>query len=160
MSLNCSYDSKYLVIGLMNGYLEIFDIKKQCFTKIIERPMLQYFSVAITKDNQYAYLTDMEGQIAKITLDKNIDDLQEFDPYFSRHHITFLQINCLTKNQKYLIFSFLNFQLIRVHKFKTKETKTLNMQSLVKGMCLIENDDKLAIALTKGRIVVVNIENF
>ena len=102
ISQSCSQDNKYQLIGSFRN-LGIFDLQKHQTLKTINVMSNNIYSMACSRDNQSAFISDWYGNIKIINWKADANSGDDF--YFSEDFKIGTRTHsiCLTKDEKYLL---------------------------------------------------------
>ena len=116
-------------------------------------------SVAFSRDNQSAFISDYDGNIKMIKWKAGANSGDDFDfieepKKVGRYGTVSI---CLTKDEKYLIVG--SFELVSMFETKTREVKKeFNLRFAVEGIILIEDGKKAIIAEGNGNLSILDLE--
>ena len=158
-SQSCSYDSKYQLIGYVSGLLGIFDLQKNQTLQDIKILTTCISSVAFSRDNHSAFISDYEGNIKMIKWQAGADSKDNFD--FDEEPTKVVgdttSTICLTKDEKYLIVG--SFQLLSILETETRKViKEFKHMRFISGITLIKDGKTAIIAETNGTLSIIDQE--
>ena len=159
ISQSVSYDNKYQLIGYIEGWLEIFDLQKNQTLQSIQLLEASISSVAFSRDNQRAFISDDEGNIKVIKWTPNANSGDDFnfteEPRKVGNQTT--DSICLTKDEKYLLVG--SDKQISVFETTTREiTKEFKLSNQVVSINLIKDDKRAIIADENGNLSNLDLE--
>lgn len=157
-SLTCSYDNRYLFVGVQKESLIIIDILKNVCYRNDEAWPREVGAVAMSRDNQSAMLSDTFGNIRRIEWAK--DTKSEVDFYITEEYgqvpPPVWQL-CMTRDENNLFIG--TFGSVNVLNCVTKEiTKKFGQLYFVKGLDLVENGEKIIVIYNGGYLTIVDSE--
>ena len=158
-SQSCSQDNKYQLIGYNDGFLTIFHLQKHQTLKNIKALSNNIYSIAFSRDNKSAFISDYYGNIKKINWLAGASSDNEFDFTEEPKQVgtCYTWSICLTKDEKYLLVG--SNQLVCVFETKIKEvTKEFKLTHTVKGINLIRNYKKALITERNGNLSIIDLE--
>ena len=152
-SLTSTYDSKYLLVGYKDGYLSICDLQNDRIVKTIKAMNHNIYSVAITKDNKYAYISDVTGSIKKL----NIDTL-EFTEDFKRIGRYTTNGICLANDDEILLVG--SEKTVRVFDIEKREiVKEITIANRILKIILVNDNKNVLIAQENGDLAIIDVES-
>jgi len=77
--MTCSLDSKFLIVGFHEGWIQIINIQNFQSIKIAKVLTGGIFSVAFSKTNNKAYVSDYYGNIMIVSWKDNAIKEEDFD---------------------------------------------------------------------------------
>ena len=157
-SQTCTFDSKFQFIGYDAGFLAIFDLKKNQTVKTIEYFQNAIESVAISRDNLHAYISDTDGNIAKMKWDPNASTRNDFKftknskvGTFATHRI------CLSSDEKNLFVG--SCGIVRVFSTqKWKITKEFNLTYFVSGLSQVNYGQNVIVIEQNGNMTTIDVK--
>ena len=158
-SQSCSYDNKYQLIGHNGGQLEIFDLQKNQTLESIQVLSGSIYSVAFSRDNQSAFISDYVGNIKMIKWKAVANSGGNFHLIEILKKVANRRIFSisLTKDEKYLLVG--SYGLVSVLKTTTRKvTKEFKLTDLVRGISLIKDGTKAIIAEENGNLSIIDLE--
>ena len=157
-SLSCSLDNKYLIIGFV-GLVSIFDIKKCQTLRIVPILFGSICNLAFTSDNQNAYICDSMSTLIKMSWELNASSGDDFifsEPELELHFCIF--IIRLINNDKNLLMG--SIKGLSVFNFDEKQIiKTFNMNSIVKGIEVINNGINFLVIDYYGDLTIFDLNS-
>ena len=160
-SQTCTYDSKYLLIGLTDGYFSIVDIQKGKTVKIIKALKDSIFCVALTKDGRDAYVCDFRGLIKKLN-QKNDENSKFIFKFVGRakkigSFSTFCI--CLTPCERFLMLG--SYKTVTLYHTEFMDVYyTIKYNSPVQSINLISYGIYVVISHRNGDLTILDPENF
>ena len=158
-SQSCSQDNKYQLIGHMFGWLGIFDLQKHQMLKKVKVLKSYIFSVAFSRDNQSAFISDQEGYIKVINWQAGASsgDIFDFTQNVTKVGSGCTESICLTKDEKHLLVA--DCDSVRVFETTTREVTTVSeLTSYVKAISLFQDDEMAIIAELNGNLTIVDLK--
>ena len=158
-SQSCSQDNKYQLIGYCEGWLGLFNLQKYFTVKNIKLLSDGIFSVAFSRDNQSAFISDWGGSIKMIKWQAGANSENDFDFTEKPEKVYNYSVYsvCLTKDEKYLLVG--SKELLSIFATMTRKViKEFKLSSDVHGINLIKDDKMAIIAQTNGNLGFLDLE--
>ena len=158
-SQSCSQDNKYQLAGYQDGWIGILDLQNNKTIMNIKVLSDAIRSVAFSRDNQSAFISDWEGnlKIIKWQTDANSEDDFDFTDKPQSVSNCGTQSICLTKDEKYLIFG--SKRTMCVYETATRKVmKYYDLSRDTREMKLIKDEKKAIIAEGNGNLSSLDLE--
>ena len=160
-SQSVSYDNKYQLIGYFSGWLGVFDLQKNQTLKNIKLMYSDIRSVAFSRDNQRAFISDQDGNIKMIKQQAGANSDDDFEPALTDSDIRMddspTESICLTKDEKYLLVGS-GFTLSVLETETRKVTKEFKMTANIQQISLIQDGKQAIIAENNGDLSIIDLE--
>ena len=155
---SCSYDNKYQ-LGGMRMWLTIFDLQKHQTLQEIQIMSDCILSVAFSRNNQSAFISDVSGNIKMIKWQGGANSEDDFD--FTQEPVQvggkFTFFICLTKNERYLLVG--STRLVTIFETTTNiVTKKIKLTNYGRAISLIKDGKKAIIAEINGNLSILDLE--
>ena len=168
-SQHISQDNKYQFSGYMWGIISIFDLQNyEYIVPYKEVVQFNIHSIAFSKDNQTAFISDYDGNLRKITWQEGATSWDDFD--FTKELInrdmSCTKDICLSKDEKYivqfssriLILSSTTFEVIKEIFPDDPTIEQTCAFAYVHDVKIIQDGKKALIAFKKGMLAIFDLE--
>ena len=150
-------------MGCNNGWLSISDLQNHQTIKNIKVLSGDIYSMAFSRDNQTAYISDYDGNIKIINWCLGADSEHDFDFNEQPKKVGYGETRsiCLTKDEKYLLVG--SKGLVAVFETTTKEVKVWKEIVLtvnVHGINLIKDGKFALVAEYNGDLSIIDLESW
>lgn len=97
-SISSCHKNKYLFTGYNGGYLAIFNLEKNIIVKTYEAFKTSIYSMVLTRNNQYIYVSDETSNVKKMNL-----NTLEFIEEYKKLGFYYTYSICLTNDEENLL---------------------------------------------------------
>ena len=166
-SIACTYDNKYLFVGYTKGLLSIVDIQTAETIKNCKALRNIIYSIAFTKNNRTAYISDGDGYIRMMKWKQNANTEEDFELLkFKKSEL--LKIGnkytyniCLTNDEENLIIGSGSIGKVYILNLYSEEViKEFNLTTIILKISQVDEEMFAVVAEYNSDLTIIDLESF